>query len=428
MNSSNNSSVSPMPTIDEEVNNEQGTPAQQLFFRQLHAMITNESSNGCVKWLSDNKGFQICNRDSFSDKILPRYFGKAKYSSFTRRLKRWGFRRVSKGADSGAYYHDTFHKDMDFEAYEDEEGDISECSPSEQSLPLKKRMAWSPVPGNNLKSVSSNSNGMCSGNADVRVMPEIMREINRSKRFEREEYNPNVKKAKLGQSAICNGGMASFNYSAMNRPFMPDVKIGKDDCGFAGFRSTSVQDYSEDRVAHQNHLARLKRRVFEQNQGIDFSLGCSQTRNAHGNSLDFLNPARRDLSQLSTEILQREIAVRSFNEDNRCASGQQMQGLPCIVNSSQMRRQVMVNVSNPSMNFHLYNNDHGRTNEYCSRVLGAVKESAGHMDRSNFGSLNANTSINEEKGHYRLDSVNIPIPGVKDMEEPTKRPFNRAAA
>ena len=33
------------------------------------------------------------------------YFKQSKYTSFTRKLKRWGFTRVTTGAEQGAYYH-----------------------------------------------------------------------------------------------------------------------------------------------------------------------------------------------------------------------------------------------------------------------------------------------------------------------------------
>ena len=37
--------------------------------------------------------------------VLPVYFKQSKYTSFTRKLKRWGFTRVTSGTELGAYYH-----------------------------------------------------------------------------------------------------------------------------------------------------------------------------------------------------------------------------------------------------------------------------------------------------------------------------------
>ena len=36
---------------------------------------------------------------------MPMYFKQSKYTSFTRKLNRWGFTRVTTGAEQGAYYH-----------------------------------------------------------------------------------------------------------------------------------------------------------------------------------------------------------------------------------------------------------------------------------------------------------------------------------
>ena len=42
---------------------------------------------------------------------MPQYFHKqSKYASFARKLNRWGFVRVSRGPESGAYYHPHFRR------------------------------------------------------------------------------------------------------------------------------------------------------------------------------------------------------------------------------------------------------------------------------------------------------------------------------
>ena len=56
----------------------------------------------------------------FAAQVLPRYFplegsskGRSvhKYPSFTRKLNRWGYRQISRGADAGAFYHELFRRD-----------------------------------------------------------------------------------------------------------------------------------------------------------------------------------------------------------------------------------------------------------------------------------------------------------------------------
>jgi hypothetical protein len=51
----------------------------------------------CVAWLQDGKSFVISNPDDFTRKVLPKFFKATKFSSFTRKLYRWGFRQVNRG-------------------------------------------------------------------------------------------------------------------------------------------------------------------------------------------------------------------------------------------------------------------------------------------------------------------------------------------
>jgi len=45
-------------------------------------------------------------------KILPKFFREAKFESFSRRLKRWGFRKVyTTGLSQTIFSHDLFHRD-----------------------------------------------------------------------------------------------------------------------------------------------------------------------------------------------------------------------------------------------------------------------------------------------------------------------------
>lgn len=44
--------------------------------------------------------------------VLSHYFDSAKFTSFTRRLKRWNFKRVPRGPELGAYYNKNFIRDQ----------------------------------------------------------------------------------------------------------------------------------------------------------------------------------------------------------------------------------------------------------------------------------------------------------------------------
>jgi hypothetical protein len=59
--------------------------------------VTHDEETFCVAWLPDGQSFVIRNPDAFTRKVLPNYFKATKFSSFTRKLYRWGFRQVNRG-------------------------------------------------------------------------------------------------------------------------------------------------------------------------------------------------------------------------------------------------------------------------------------------------------------------------------------------
>jgi hypothetical protein len=387
-----------MPALKADMRDEKGasagqlSPAQQLFFRQLHSMLMHESSNGCVKWLEDSKGFAITDKDVFSDQILRRYFGEAKYASFTRRLKRWGFRRITKGADSGAYYHDAFHRDMSFEDYE--ELDELSMSPSEssQSLPAKKRMPRSPIPSNT-SSYTNTFDSLRNRNADINFMPEIMREINRSKRCEKNDYvEPIAKRTKLDNDFFSNNTESS----------MP--------------RSYDYASY---------HLNRLKQQVFEENrnQGFNMSMEPAQIN---------LRNSRQSLSNVSTEILKREIVLRRMQQRLAYHNSSNQMHHQAPFNRYNMNMMSDVSGASSFMNRQAYNlseREHSQSEKYAALALGTLKRPT---DYSGMSSMHKN-SWNDTNGNgmkashnHSLDSMDSGKVPIHQMG-PMKNPFNRAA-
>jgi len=67
-----------------------------------------EAHSNIISWLPHGRGFAILDKQRFAGMILPRYFDGAKFTSFTRRLKRWDFVRVARGHEMGAYYNKNF--------------------------------------------------------------------------------------------------------------------------------------------------------------------------------------------------------------------------------------------------------------------------------------------------------------------------------
>ena len=81
----------------------------------LHAIVSDESLNSAIHWVECGTIFVIANKEEFTHVILSKYFGgraggamATKFTSFTRRLKRWNFQRIPSGRKMGSYYHENF--------------------------------------------------------------------------------------------------------------------------------------------------------------------------------------------------------------------------------------------------------------------------------------------------------------------------------
>mmetsp|Transcript_1991 Transcript_1991/g.3736 ORF Transcript_1991/g.3736 Transcript_1991/m.3736 type:complete len:369 (+) Transcript_1991:54-1160(+) len=61
-----------------------------------------------VTWLSHGRAFRILDEREFMEVIVPLFFKQTKIRSFYRQLNLWGFRRLSKGTDAGAWYNEYF--------------------------------------------------------------------------------------------------------------------------------------------------------------------------------------------------------------------------------------------------------------------------------------------------------------------------------
>lgn len=86
--------------------------AARSFPETLLAILSSEEHSDAVAWLPHGRGFVILNKERFARSVLPRYFDGIKYSSFARRMKRWGFDRVPRGPEMGAFYLPEFQRDQ----------------------------------------------------------------------------------------------------------------------------------------------------------------------------------------------------------------------------------------------------------------------------------------------------------------------------
>jgi hypothetical protein len=56
-----------------------------------------------ISWMPHGRAFIVKKPKLFAVDVLPRFFKQTKYLSFTRQLNLWGFKRITKGLDGGAY-------------------------------------------------------------------------------------------------------------------------------------------------------------------------------------------------------------------------------------------------------------------------------------------------------------------------------------
>jgi hypothetical protein len=73
--------------------------------------LSNEEYSPIISWLPHGNGFIILKKKAFANEILPKHFKASKFTSFTRKLNRWGFSRAPRGPETGAYFHKLFNRD-----------------------------------------------------------------------------------------------------------------------------------------------------------------------------------------------------------------------------------------------------------------------------------------------------------------------------
>jgi hypothetical protein len=84
----------------------------------LLQMLNDPDVQHITSWQRHGQAFDIHDKDAFVAEVLPLYFphsrstvANAKYTSFTRKLNRYGFKLMNRGKLAGGYHHPLFHRD-----------------------------------------------------------------------------------------------------------------------------------------------------------------------------------------------------------------------------------------------------------------------------------------------------------------------------
>ena len=78
------------------------------FPEKLMEVLDRADLEGIITWMPHGRAFIVLQPQQLREVVLPRFFKQTKFMSFTRQLNLWGFKRITKGVDSGAYYHELF--------------------------------------------------------------------------------------------------------------------------------------------------------------------------------------------------------------------------------------------------------------------------------------------------------------------------------
>jgi hypothetical protein len=115
------------------------------FPMKLHAMLDGvfrEGLEDLCSWQPHGRAFVVHKPNEFVA-LLPRYFKLTKLASFQRQLNLYGFNRLTRGKDRGAYYHEMFLRGKPFLAHHIQRMKVKGTGVRARSNPSQEPDFWS---------------------------------------------------------------------------------------------------------------------------------------------------------------------------------------------------------------------------------------------------------------------------------------------
>ena len=101
-------------TFMEEQMKKERVARRATFVVKLMKILLDDTNQDIITWCNKGEAFSITNPEEFVQCLLPNTFKQAKFESFTRKLYRWGFRRVANASNNTTFHHSLFLRDKPF--------------------------------------------------------------------------------------------------------------------------------------------------------------------------------------------------------------------------------------------------------------------------------------------------------------------------
>ena len=100
----------PPPQPQPQVLPQKKSKKARTFPEKLMDTMLTHGHEDVVAWLPDGKSFVVVDPNAFVAQVLDPVFKQAKYSSFVRKLHRWGFVRLTSGIGTDCFHHPFFNR------------------------------------------------------------------------------------------------------------------------------------------------------------------------------------------------------------------------------------------------------------------------------------------------------------------------------